>query len=133
MIRLTRNQVREIDRRAIEEYHIPGIVLMENAARAVADVAWEMCDRCVGASVEIVCGRGNNGGDGYAVARHLHNRGVRVRISGYRPVGGDAEINYRISEAMGLMQESDLVPGLVIDALFGTGLSRPPGHGCRLY
>src|SRR4051794_36698260 len=71
MLRLTRAQVREVDRRSIEEYHIPGIVLMENAARAAAAVAMEMSG--APASAVIVCGGGNNGGDGYAIARHLHN------------------------------------------------------------
>src|SRR5262245_53677872 len=63
MIRLTRAQIREIERRTIEEYKIPGVVLMENAARAVADVACEMLeDQCVG-RVMVLCGGGNNGGD----------------------------------------------------------------------
>src|SRR3974390_39076 len=79
MIRLTRAQVREIDRRAIEEYHIPGIVLMENAARAATDVAWEMLGK-KDAPVLVVCGGGNNGGDGLTVARHLHIRGCAVEI-----------------------------------------------------
>jgi NAD(P)H-hydrate epimerase len=125
MLRLTREQVREIDRRAIEEFHIPGIVLMENAARAVADVAWEMLGRRAGAKIAIICGKGNNGGDGYAVARHLHNRGAKVGTSGYRPVAGDADTNYRIAEAMGLT-DCDLEQDLFIDALFGTGLTRAP-------
>ena len=78
-MRLTRAQVREIDRRSIEDYHIPGIVLMENAARAVTDVATEMLRGVDNPRVFIVCGGGNNGGDGLAVARHLHNRRVGVR------------------------------------------------------
>ena len=64
MIRLTRAQVREIDRRAIEEFHIPGIVLMENAARSVVDVARGMLRREGLRSALILCGGGNNGGDG---------------------------------------------------------------------
>jgi len=59
MIRLTRKQVREIDRRSIEEFHIPGIVLMENAARAAAAVAMEMAKDYK--SAVIVCGGGKNG------------------------------------------------------------------------
>src|SRR5690348_3577057 len=81
MLHLTRAQVREIDRRSIEEYHIPGIVLMENAARAAAEVACDMLDgECVG-EVLILCGGGNNGGDGLAVARHMHNRGADVSLA----------------------------------------------------
>ena len=136
-IRLTRAQVREIDRRATEEYHIPGIVLMENAARAVTDAAVEMLGGVLDAKVLIVCGGGNNGGDGLAVARHLHNRGVRVSIAlaTDTPLRGDAETNLRIVQAMRIPSttiadaDAALARGeadLVIDALFGTGLSAAP-------
>src|SRR5438045_2257454 len=103
MRRLTRSQVRELDRLAIERFLIPGIVLMENAARAVAAVACDMLGGdCVG-EVLILCGGGNNGGDGLAVARHLHNRGGDVSImltidpEKYR---GDALVNYRVAREM---------------------------------
>jgi len=135
-LRLTREQVREIDRRAIEEYAMPGTILMENAARAVADVAKEMLADIKWPTVAIVCGDGNNGGDGLAVARHLHNSGFTVELiigtdhSKYR---GDAEVNWRIVEAMGLVSDTCWNPdnamlhaNLVIDALFGTGLTSPP-------
>lgn len=138
MIRLTRSQVRVIDRRAIEDFHIPGIVLMENAARGAADVAWNMLGRRRGAVVDIVCGGGNNGGDGLAIARHLHNRGATIRIllaidpSKYT---GNALINWQIVQAMNLsiLPASQVLPhirsdprDLLIDALFGTGLAQPP-------
>jgi len=136
MIRLTRAQVREIDRRAIEEYHIPGIVLMENAARSVVDVARGILRREGLRSALILCGGGNNGGDGLAIARQLHNRGTPVLIglatdpANYR---GDALINWRIVSAMGLRHAPatpELVQehsrDLIIDAIFGTGLSEPP-------
>jgi hydroxyethylthiazole kinase-like uncharacterized protein yjeF len=132
MIRLTRAQVREIDRRSIEEFHIPGIVLMENAARAAADVACDMLDgNCVG-EVLILCGGGNNGGDGLAVARHLHNRGADVALAltiDPAQYKGDARINWRIAGAMNIpWRRAD--PALIlaspalllIDAIFGTGL-----------
>lgn len=136
MIRLSRSQVREIDRLAIEQYHIPGIVLMENAALAVADVACEMLDNnCVG-QVLILAGGGNNGGDGLAAARHLHNRGADVTIMLTGDPGrfaGDALINWRIVQAMGLTTRpvdpttlAHTPAMLVIDAIFGTGLTRPP-------
>ena len=136
MIRLTRAQVREIDRRSIEEFHIPGIVLMENAARAAADVACDMLDgNCVG-EVLILCGGGNNGGDGLAVARHLHNRGADVELAltiDPARYQGDALINWRIARAMNIpWRPAD--PALIlaspalllIDAIFGTGLEQPP-------
>src|SRR3954470_13296926 len=105
MLRLTREEVREIDRRSIEEFHIPGIVLMENAARGAAVVAWQMIGRDPRRSVVIFCGPGNNGGDGLAIARHLHNRGVNVEIVPvFDPakVSGDALTNWRVIDAMQL-------------------------------
>jgi NAD(P)H-hydrate epimerase len=167
-IPLSREQVRQIDRLSLERYHIPGIVLMENAARAAAGVAWEMLG--VGAGrVLILCGGGNNGGDGLAVARHLHNRGADVTIAltvDPAKYTGDAKINYDIALAMGLKivkldaggsdaggsgagqrdpdrpaagsSDPNASPNpdaslstlgdadLVIDAIFGTGLDRPP-------
>jgi NAD(P)H-hydrate epimerase len=136
MLHLSRSQLREIDRRAADEYHIPGIVLMENAARAVVDRAVQaLADECCG-TVLVLCGGGNNGGDGLAVARHLHNRGCGVIIglccdaSKYK---GDALINWQITRAMKIIAMpfeigmlSDPQPMLIIDAIFGTGLSEPP-------
>lgn len=137
-LRLTRDQVREIDRRSFEQYHIPTIVLMENAARAVVDVAIDMLRGVEDPSVVVICGGGNNGGDGLAVARHLHNRGVDVTValavdpSTYR---GDAGINWQIVSAMHLpitSMERGEAPAalrssrLIIDALFGTGLTTAP-------
>jgi NAD(P)H-hydrate epimerase len=127
MIRLTRNQVREIDRRSIEEFGIPGIVLMENAARAAADVAVQMLKP--GEPVLIVCGGGNNGGDGLAVARLLHIRGYAVEVSlAVDPAkySGDALTNWTIVQAMHIPTGWESKPALIIDALFGTGLSQPP-------
>ena len=136
MLHLTRDQLREIDRRALADYHIPGIVLMENAARAVVDQAHRMLDGECCCSVLILCGGGNNGGDGLAVARHLQNRGADVAIgltidpSTYK---GDALINWNITQAMKIATQpfnismlKDPRPMLVIDAIFGTGLSKPP-------
>ena len=136
MKRLTREQVREIDRRSIDEYHIPGIVLMENAAIAATNVALAMLDGVSKLSVLILCGGGNNGGDGLAVARHLHNHGIAVSLvltidpATYK---GDALINWNIAVAMKLpWQKADPAtiagskPALIIDAIFGTGLTSAP-------
>jgi NAD(P)H-hydrate epimerase len=136
-IYLTRAQVREIDRRSIEEFHIPGIVLMENAARAAAEEAMRFLtgnERPF--SALILCGGGNNGGDGLAIARHLHNRGVQVQIgltidpARYQ---GDALINWNIVRAMRLpagaispIEIAMTQAHLIIDAIFGTGLEHPP-------
>lgn len=136
MTHLTRQQSREIDRLAVERYGIPMLVLMENAARSAADVACDILDNnCVG-QVLILCGGGNNGGDGLALARHMHNRGADVQIllcadpAKYRD---EAMVNYRIAQAMGL-PTSAVDPErlarsratLLVDAIFGTGLAERP-------
>ncbi|MCC6239736.1 MAG: NAD(P)H-hydrate epimerase [Phycisphaerales bacterium] len=133
---LTRAQARLIDKIAIEQFHIPGIALMENAARGAADVGLEMLNGKSNPSVLILCGGGNNGGDGLAMARHFHNHGCCVQIgTTVDPAryAGDAAINWRIVQAMQLPQTM-ATPGLVratrhdliVDAIFGTGLDRPP-------
>ena len=136
---LDRDSVRAVDRAAIDEYGIPGIVLMENAARALAVETLAMM-RMIRSThgpnraVVIVCGRGNNGGDGWALARHLHNAGSDVRIAplGEPRAGGDATVNCRICRNMKLREiAGDDLPAhladcdLVVDAIFGTGLDRP--------
>jgi NAD(P)H-hydrate epimerase len=136
MIFLTRAQVRQIDHRAIHDYHIPGVVLMENAARGIAQVAWEMLGANRAGPVLIVCGGGNNGGDGLAAARHLHNGGARVSIlltSDPAKYTDEAKANWDIISAMKLPTAAAdpasiaaTKPALVVDAIFGTGLSQPP-------
>jgi len=135
MVRLTRAQVRRIDRLAVERYHVPGVVLMENAAIAAANVAAAMVPPGAG-SVLILCGGGNNGGDGLAVARHLHNRGYDVRIllaADPAKYAGDAKINWDICRAMNLpfanataQAIAECGAALIVDAIFGTGLTQPP-------
>ncbi len=136
MLYLTREQVREVDRRSINAYGIPGIVLMENASRAVAEVAGTRFELSPGARILILCGGGNNGGDGLAAGRHLHNAGFQISLGvAIDPAKytGDALINYRITQAMQIPMfsaTSDSILAqkcdLVIDAIFGTGLSQPP-------
>ena len=74
---LTREEVRDLDRRAIEEYGVPGTVLMENAGRGTAELLLSLGIRGL---VVICCGKGNNGGDGFVIARHLDNHGIAVRV-----------------------------------------------------
>lgn len=130
---LTRAQVRAIDRIAVERYAMPSIVLMENAARAAADLIGT--DTRPGDNVLILCGGGNNGGDGLAIARHLHNRGLRARIAltvDPAKYTGDALVNLRIVQAMRLPIDqigaaADIADSkLIVDAIFGTGLTRLP-------
>lgn len=99
---LTAEQVREFDRCAIEEFHVPGIVLMENAGRSVVDT---MCELAVAGPILICCGSGNNAGDGFVMARHLELRGYPVHVvmwSDPRRLGGDAATNYHIVRAAGI-------------------------------
>ena len=135
---LTTAQVRNLDKRAIEEYGMPGVILMENAGRGAAQVALTMLGRKPARAL-MLCGRGNNGGDGFVVARHRHNQGVSVEfwiaasIDNVDP-SSDAGINLRIARKMGLpmreitdaSQVSPIPKGgydLLVDALLGTGLS----------
>lgn len=136
---LSRDEVRAIDRRAIEEFGVPGIVLMENAGRGVAELL-----RALGISgrVVVACGKGNNGGDGYVIARHLDNGGVPVRVLRFctpEELTSDAALAYQIIAQSGLdiveyagkpLDASALANELataawVVDALLGTGLSGP--------
>lgn len=138
-----RQGVQAVDRAAIEEYGIPGIVLMENAARGLADHAMQLLARDAEQPLEhdrlqvlIICGSGNNGGDGYALARHLHNRDEPVLIAALEEpkAGSDASTNREICRKMKLRQididrllamEDVGGIGLIVDAIFGTGLDRP--------
>src|SRR3954451_22068020 len=143
---LTRDEVRELDRRAIEGFGVPGIVLMENAGRGCAELLMRLTP--ARQPTVILCGPGNNGGDGFVIARHLDNHGWRVTVLFFTnriPETGDAAVNYRIAHRAGLLYgvedgaiptappqlldlQITLRPGWVVDALFGTGLARPLGE-----
>ena len=137
---MTRDQVRAFDRWAINTAGIPGVVLMENAGRSCAELIKEKLSGIPSPKVCIFCGTGNNGGDGYVIARHLLNSGfgVAVVIVGDRSkIKGDARINLDILERLGQpIEQLDLegadiagqVKGfasgadMLVDGLFGTGL-----------
>jgi hydroxyethylthiazole kinase-like uncharacterized protein yjeF len=133
---VTAEQMRDIDRQAIQDLGIPGLQLMENAGRAVADAAYEMTEPCPDRAIVVICGRGNNGGDGFVAARHLAKLGrtVEVFLAAKREeVSDDARANLeRLAEArLAAAEVSDAAAvshacaqaGLVVDALLGTGLS----------
>lgn len=92
---LTRDQVRTLDRKAVADYGMTGLVLMENAGRGCADF---LCEQGIHGPVVICCGKGNNGGDGFVIARHLDLRGYDVRVLLFcDPSGltGDAAANFK--------------------------------------
>jgi NAD(P)H-hydrate epimerase len=131
-------EVREIDRHAVETLGLPSLALMENAGLgATRELLTRFADRL--GHVVIFGGPGQNGGDGWVVARHLRNQGVYVTpvlVGARDKVGGDAATNLAVLEAMGVavrdadgLDLSSLLSDatLVVDGLFGTGLDRPLG------
>jgi NAD(P)H-hydrate epimerase len=98
---LTRDQCRELDRRATAEFGIPSIVLMENAGRGCVDVLERLG---IDGAVAILCGKGNNAGDGFVIARHLDIRGYACRVlllCGPKELSGDAAANFAILKYSG--------------------------------
>ena len=96
---LTADQMREADRRTIEDIGIPSLVLMENAGRQVVAAMESFFQDLADRRVAIICGKGNNGGDGFVVARTLHQRGIDVSVfvvGQVAEIKGDARINLEI-------------------------------------
>ncbi|HEX4131795.1 MAG TPA: NAD(P)H-hydrate epimerase [Pirellulales bacterium] len=139
---LTREQSRAIDQRAVHEFGMPSIVLMENAGRGTVDVISQLK---VPEPFLICCGTGNNGGDGFVIARHLELRGHVVRVSVWGDTAKmtpDAATNHAIVqksrnplEQFGTAHNAERLAGMlagagtIIDALLGTGARgnpRPP-------
>jgi NAD(P)H-hydrate epimerase len=132
---LTRAEVRDVDRRAIEDYGLPGVVLMENAGRSAAAVLFS---QGITGPVVICCGKGNNGGDGFVIARHLDNAGVAVKVLIACDLGdirGDALVFFRALTAARMCVGAFFMATAeewqhqlesaewIVDALLGTGLT----------
>ncbi len=131
---ISREQSREIDRIAVEVYGLPSIVLMENAGRGVAEYLLQLG---IHGPVVICVGKGNNGGDGLVIARHLENSGITVRVllcCSPEELKGDAAVNYQVLNTAGtplevLGEHSDDAAwdrcladaDWIVDALLGTG------------
>ena len=135
------SEMQEMDRLSIHEIGIPGAVLMENAARGTTRLFLEHFDPVKGAHIVIICGRGNNGGDGYVIARYLYQAGLKVTVlvlTETDRISGDALINLEIIKRIGLeikvasdyeawsgisgcLEECDYI----IDGILGTGLNSP--------
>jgi NAD(P)H-hydrate epimerase len=138
---LSRDQVRAFDAWAINELGIPGVVLMENAGRSCAELIKEKFADVAKPKVCIFCGTGNNGGDGYVIARHLLSDGFKVAVvlcGDRNKIKGDAKINLDILEKLSQpIEQLNLNDGdipsrvktfaadadMLVDAIFGTGLS----------
>ena len=147
---MSRDEVRAVDGWAINQIGVPGVVLMENAGRSCADLVREKLKGLDDPEVCIFCGTGNNGGDGYVIARHLLNVGFKVTvvICGRREkVAGDARINLEILERLGYtvkqldpasheveegVRELADRADMIVDALFGTGLQGPLRAGYQV-
>jgi hydroxyethylthiazole kinase-like uncharacterized protein yjeF len=135
---MTSTGMREADRKTIEQIGLPGAVLMENAGSAVARVLAERFPQA--SSIAVLCGRGNNGGDGFVVARKLLRQYPLVLLFGKKAdLKGDARLHMAAFEASGGRLEEVLDPAgwdrlservgardLVVDALLGTGLREAP-------
>ena len=136
---VTAKEMRELDRRATAEYGVPSLLLMENAGAAVAVEVVRRFGPVRGKRIVVCCGKGNNAGDGFVAARHLHNREATVRVllcAKRAEIAGDPRINLQILEKTGLpilpVETAEQVAGardamagsdLVLDALLGTGLT----------
>ena len=138
---LTSQQMKDIDRRAIEELGIIGPILMENAGIQIVMAMRSRLPNLEDENITVVAGKGNNGGDGFVVARHLFNKGclVQVLLLGRKSdLKGDAALNAHIAERIGVpifeittekswisLRRKLSSSTVIVDAIFGTGLSKP--------
>ncbi|MDD4334657.1 MAG: NAD(P)H-hydrate dehydratase, partial [Desulfotomaculaceae bacterium] len=144
---VTADEMKALDRAAIEDYGISGLVLMENAGIRVVDLIQRVMGEVRGKAVTFFIGKGNNGGDGLVIARHLLNMGAEVKVLSIAHVGeisGDAAVNLNIWRKMGqkiyFVHQGDGInivklalvkTDLVVDAIYGTGFhgKMPEGVG----
>lgn len=136
---LSADEMRAMDRTAIDHYGLSGLILMENAGRGAAEYFSRFFAELFPGPVSIFCGKGNNGGDGYVIARHLENKGWKIRVVVLAPrqdISGDARTNLEIlhrggtdvsyapdQESLAAILSGQTASRLIIDAIFGNGLS----------
>ncbi|MDA3792025.1 MAG: NAD(P)H-hydrate epimerase, partial [Desulfobacula sp.] len=144
MFLVTANQMQEMDKKAIESFGIPGLVLMENAGRGAFDYLLRKFKDIKTKKIAVLAGRGNNGGDGFVIARYLIEKGIHVTIfllSSKDKVTGDAKINMTLAQKLcdrsstcSIIEIPDadtfknqkapiLLHDLFIDAILGTGIN----------
>ena len=136
MLLVTSQEMRELDRLTIEKYRVPSLTLMENAGEATAEALAARFSKQAKGGVLVVCGKGNNGGDGFVVARHLKKKSIpceAVLLARKEEISPDAAENLRAylklkgkvfegSDPLALLRERLKGKKLVVDAIFGTGL-----------
>ncbi|MGM0441960.1 MAG: NAD(P)H-hydrate epimerase [Elusimicrobiota bacterium] len=140
MKHISTEQMKKLDKKTIKEFGIPSVVLMENAGREVANVAVDMFSGDKSKKIVCICGKGNNGGDGFVTVRHLLNKGFKTDIfiiERASDLKGDAKINFNIlknmkvdkriilEENINLFKQRLKEYDLIVDAIFGIGLK---GH-----
>ena len=134
-------EMKRVDQKTIQQVGIPGVVLMENAGLQMVKAIEDRWPPTSPMKIAIFCGKGNNGGDGYVVARHLYNRGHKpliILLARRGEITGDAKINLNIAINMGIellevpthhLWQEQKPPlqsfDLIVDALLGTGLAKP--------
>lgn len=136
---VSRERARELDLIAEKEYSIPTLLLMENAGRMIAENVLKVASERGFENIVIVAGKGNNGGDGFCAAKHIKNQRKKINLKivlleDEKKLKGDALINFQIAKKMGISiiqirdvnELKNLLPkeGIVIDAIFGTGLAK---------
>lgn len=137
---VTASEMREMDSMTINEAGIPGVVLMENAARNATKVFLDHFNPQESSYIVVLCGKGNNGGDGYVMARYLHEKGMNISVgimAEKSAISGDALVNLKIIEKLGLeiieikdetlqvFEDKIKKCSYIIDGLLGTGLNSP--------
>jgi len=135
MKNVTTKLMQKIDKKSTEKYGIPSLILMENAAIASAFCVLQMLKKNQ-RRVTILCGQGNNGGDGFACARHLINHGIKIKVyfSGKKEkLSDEAVVNYQILRKVGqrilkpkpsLLKKELKNTDLIVDALLGIGIAK---------
>jgi len=138
---MSREESRSVDKLAIEQFGMSGLVLMENAGRNAAELIHKICP--IG-DVCILTGKGNNGGDGYVIARHLELSGRDVRVVSVVPTDtltGDAAVNFciashsqipiQVATELALLAGAIGKPDILIDCMLGTGSQGEPREPIR--
>ncbi|OPX86769.1 MAG: Bifunctional NAD(P)H-hydrate repair enzyme Nnr [Pelotomaculum sp. PtaB.Bin104] len=141
---VTAGEMKKLDQAAIEEYGVPGLILMENAGRQVVEVIRQVLGNVRGKVITVFVGKGNNGGDGFVIARHLFNMGAEVKVlalADEEEITGDAAVNLEIwrkmnqkiyslhhGDGINIVRLVLMNTDLIVDAIYGTGFHGKMGE-----